>query len=257
MNEMEIEIPQEVREEIQRGSLFVLNHSGGKDSQAMTILLSRVVPEKQILIIHAELPEVDWEGIPEHIQKNNPNKYPVIYCQATKTFFEMVERRYETRPDVPSFPSPSTRQCTSDLKRGPIDKAVRHYLKNHPEFNNRAVHCVGLRAEESSARAQASEWKAYRRESIAGRKIFHWLPIHRLTNSDVFSVIKQAGQRPHWAYVAGMSRLSCCFCIMANTQDLQTAARLRPQLAQRYIQLEKKTGYTMSMNGKPLEAVIH
>lgn len=250
-----IEIPYAVQQEIDAGALFVLNHSGGKDSQAMSILLEGVIPRSQILVVHAELPEVDWDGIPAHIESTLPG-HAVVYTMAQKTFFSMVEHRFASRPSVPSFPSPSTRQCTSDLKRDPIDRVVRQYLKEHPEFHGRAVYCMGIRAEESSARAKASTWKAYKRGSRAGRTLFHWLPIHGLSTSEVFAIISKAGQRPHWAYAAGMSRLSCCFCIMASTEDLQTAAHLRPALAQRYIQLEKKTGYTMNMSQKPLETII-
>lgn len=231
----------------------MINHSGGKDSQAMTIMLSKILPPSQALIIHAELPGVDWEGIPQHIERNSYG-IKTAYTRASKTFFEMVESRFSKRPEVPSFPSPQTRQCTSDLKRGPIDKTVRHYLNAHPEFNRRAVHCIGIRSQESRSRAKAKTWNPYRRESIAGRSIFHWLPIHDLTENEVFSVIKREGQVPHWAYKAGMSRLSCCFCIMSSERDLRTAARLRPSLHQQYIQLEKKTGYTMSMDGKPIES---
>ena len=254
-NRISIDVPEYVQAEIDAGSLFVVNHSGGKDSQAMTALLSQVLPANQVLVIHAELPEVDWEGIPDHIETTAPNDWPIRYTQATKTFFQMVERRYEKDPNRPCFPSPSIRQCTSDLKRGPIDRTVRHYLKEHPELNKRVVHCVGIRAEESSSRAKATTWKEYKTESKAGRQVFHWLPIHHLTERQVYQVIRDANQEPHWAYLAGMSRLSCCFCIMANQKDLQTAARLKPGLFRRYVELEKRTGFTMSMAQKPLTEI--
>lgn len=249
-----MDVREEVRTEIEKGSLFVINHSGGKDSQAMTILLSKIIPKQQILVIHAELPEVDWEGIPAHIEHNSFG-LPVLYTRARKTFFEMVERRFERKPSVPSFPSPSTRQCTSDLKRGPIDKAVRSYLKDNPQHNGRVVHCIGIRAEESTGRAKAKDWTLYQRESIAGRTVFHWLPIHGLTESEVFSTIKVCGQTPHPAYSMGMTRLSCCFCIMSSHKDLKTASMLKPVLFSRYIELEKRTGYTMSMSRRSLETI--
>ena len=58
----DIAIPSECRELIHHGTLMAINHSGGKDSQCMTILLSRLVPREQILIIHAPLGEVEWPG---------------------------------------------------------------------------------------------------------------------------------------------------------------------------------------------------
>ena len=250
-----MKIPDYIKAEIEAGALFVVNHSGGKDSQAMAIKLKEILPPEQVLAVHAILPEVDWEGIPEHIEGTLPDGWELIYCQAGKTFFEMVERRYEKDNNRPCFPSPAIRQCTSDLKRGPIDKAVRHWLKAHPEHNKRVVHCVGIRAEESSARAKAPVWKRIDRESKAGREVFHWHPIAEMLIDEVFETIKNANEKPHWAYEAGMSRLSCAFCIMGSKADLATAARLKPDLYQRYVDLEKKTGFTMMMSKLTLEEV--
>jgi DNA sulfur modification protein DndC len=252
-------ITPEVQAEIDAGAVFVVNHSGGKDSQAMTIALREAgIPAEQILTIHVELPEVDWDGIPEHIEATLPTEWtrPVIYTRAGKTFFDMVERRYEKDPNRPCFPSPAIRQCTSDLKRGPIQKVVRHFAKTMPQFNGRVVHCIGIRAEESASRSKQKSWRFDKGQSLAGRCIHEWLPIHDWTATDVFEAIAEAGQDLHWAYDAGMSRLSCCFCIMASQKDLQTAAKLRPDLLQRYVDLEERTGFTMSMAQKPLQEVV-
>lgn len=249
-------LPQQVEQMRRDGALFVINHSGGKDSQAMTTLLSHHLPPEQVLVIHAELPVVDWAGIPEHIENTLPAGWPVRYVKAGKTLLDMVERRYATRPDAPSWPSPANRQCTSDLKRDPIAKLVRAHIKANPQFGGKVVHCIGIRAEESARRAKAETWKLNKRESKAGRTVFEWLPIHDLLEPEVYATIAQADQRPHWAYQAGMTRLSCCFCIMASERDLKTAAKLQPALLGRYIELEERTGYTMSMSRRPLTAIV-
>jgi hypothetical protein len=57
-----------IRELVERGALFVINHSGGKDSQAMATVMRRVIPADQLLVIHAELGEVEWDGIVGHIE---------------------------------------------------------------------------------------------------------------------------------------------------------------------------------------------
>lgn len=232
-------IKPEIQALIERGALFVVNHSGGKDSQAMLIKLREVVPAGQLLVIHADLPEVDWAGTEAHIRATI-GELPLIVCKAVKTFFQMVERRGQ-------FPSPQQRQCTSDLKRGPIDREIRRHLAAHPEFHNLVVSCMGLRAGESSARAKAIVFKRSERNSIAGREWYDWLPIHELSEAEVYGTIKAAGQEPHWAYAAGMSRLSCVFCIMGSKADTQTAARLNPELFRRYVELERRLGKTMRM----------
>ena len=229
---------------IARGALFVLNDSAGKDSQAQKIKVMSMVPRRQILIVHAVLPEVEWDGTIEHIEANSDG-IPIVYAHARKTLFEMVEHRG-------MFPSPANRQCTSDLKRGPIEREIRRYLKAHPEFGGLVVNCMGMRAEESAGRAKLNSFKFNKANSKAGREWYDWLPIHDWSAEDVFACIAAAEQKPHWAYAAGMTRLSCCFCIMSSQADLMTAAKLNPDLYRRYVETERRLGFTVSMSRKPL-----
>ena len=228
-----------VQELADRGALFAVNHSGGKDSQAMLAYIREHVPARQIVVVHAELPEVEWDGVIDHIRATIGD-LPLVITRARRTLLQMIEERG-------MFPSPQQRQCTSDLKRGPIERAIRHHLKAHPEFNGLVVNCMGMRAQESASRSKLTTFKLSAKNSVAGREWYDWLPIHDLTALQVFAMIANAGQEPHWAYAAGMTRLSCCFCIMASQADLTTAARLNPTLYKRYVQLERKTGRSMLM----------
>jgi len=233
---------------VARVALFVVNHSAGKDSQAMYLTLRELVPEEQLLVVHAELPGVEWDGTIDHIKATIGN-VPLIVCtNENKTFLDMVEARK-------MWPSPKNRQCTSDLKRGPIERTIRQYLKANPRFGGLVVNCMGMRAEESPGRSKLQPFKYHERNSVAGREWYDWLPIHHLRKDQVFEIIASAGQEPHWAYKAGMTRLSCCFCIMASQEDLRTAARLNVDLYRRYVQTERRIGHTMNMAGKSLEEV--
>ena len=203
-----IPVPPECREMIRRGALFALNHSGGKDSQAMTILLARIVPRQNLLAVHAPLGEVEWPGTIEHIEATIPGGVPLVLAPVAsgKTLLDRIEERGR-------FPSASVRWCTSDFKRSPIERELRRYLKAHPRFGGRVVNCMGHRADESAARAARAAWTRNAHNSKAGREWVDWLPVHALSTADVFRVIRDAGQSPHWAYAAGMRRLSCSFCI--------------------------------------------
>ena len=120
------------------------------------------------------------------------------------------------------------------------------YLKAHPRFEGRLVSAIGLRRDESAARAKRVPWKRNDRNSRAGREWFDWLPVFALTTQDVFRVIAEAGQKPHWVYSQGISRCSCTFCIFGSRADLRRAAELRPGLYARYTQLEQRIGHTLS-----------
>lgn len=241
---------------IAAGALVVANHSGGKDSQAMLIrLLASGIPAGQIVVVHASLGDMEWPGALELAQKQATDAgLAFIVARAEKSLLDMVEHRFATRPDAPSWPSAKYRQCTSDLKRGPIDREVRRYAKANG-FTT-IISAMGLRAQESASRAKRATFAPVERNSIAGRSWFEWNPIHDMTTTEVFETIRAAGQEPHPAYASGNDRLSCVFCIMANRGDLKNGARQRPDLYRRYVDLEKRTGYTMHMSQKSLTELV-
>lgn len=122
---------------------LVINFSGGKDSTAMLAYLCEKHPRVGKHVVYAD---TGWEhedaeewarsivarfNLPLHVVRN-PNK----------DFFQMVRHRR-------MFPSPAQRQCTSDLKRTPIQTWIRRNVADPV-----VVNCMGIRAEESPARAK-------------------------------------------------------------------------------------------------------
>ena len=254
-----IPVPPECREMIRAGALVAINHSGGKDSQTMTILVSRIVPPDQLMIVHAPLGEVEWPGTISHIRDTIPPGVPLIMAPVTsgKTLLEQVEERG-------MWPSKSARWCTSGAKRGPIERELRRYLKAHPRFEGRLVNALGLRRDESRDRARRIPWRRNERMSVAGREVYDWLPVFEFTTEHVFRVIAEAGQAPHPVYSFGMTRCSCSFCIFASRSDLRLAAELRPDLYEKYAQLERRIAHTLSptrkylpeLTGIPVEGAV-
>lgn len=262
---------------VERGALFFVNHSGGKDSQAMYALVRAIVPRDQIVVIHADLGQVEWEGVKDHIKANIDGHtleiaLPLNKTGATKDLLSSVEARHAkleakraaTGKRISPWFSPSQRWCTSDFKRGPIQREVRRIMGERGA--TLAVNCLGLRGDESDKRECGLDKQAFQASGVAvtlakcedlskaGREVYDWLPIHGLTTAEVFEAIAAAGQQPHPMYAAGMSRLSCCFCVMASRADLTKAAQLNPQLYAKYVEMEKKTGYTMQSK-KTLEEI--
>lgn len=236
-------------------TLWVINHSGGKDSQAAMIHALTLVPREHTIVVHASLGEFEWQGALEHAQKQAQDAgVPFIVARAAKTFGDMVESRFAKRPEVPSFPSSATRQCTSDLKRGPIEREIRAYAKEHGYTS--IVSIAGIRAQESAARAKQLPWKRNDSQSIAGREWWSWCPIFAWTVEQVLQSIKDAGQELHWAYKAGNERLSCVFCIMGSKRDLINGAKHNPELYAKLVALEEKTGYTMHQSRKSLRQIV-
>ena len=253
-----IEVPPQVSRLLESGALVVLCDSGGKDSQAMRILVRSVVPPEQLIVVHAHLREVEWPGAMEHARAGaERGGIPFVVAEARKSFFEMVEHRFAVRPGPgsPCWPSPANRQCTSDLKRGPIEREVRRVLAARGVF--KVITCMGIRGEESPKRAKVPILQRSDRNSVAGREWWEWLPVHSLTRESVLSVVEDAGESLHPAYAAGNDRLSCMFCIMGSRKDLRNAALANPPLLERFIELEERTGYTMHASRIPLRQLVH
>lgn len=253
--------------------LFVANHSGGKDSQATLIeMLEQQIPADRIVVIHADLGEVEWHGAKEIAERDAKHfgcQFEVataIYNDGSeKTLLNMIEKKFAEKPEVPSWPSPSCRSCTSDLKRGPIEKVIRRVMKERGV--SKVVNCAGMRAAESDDRAKLEPF-VYENENLnskgqpksklvaAGRQVWSWLPIFDLSTDDVFATVIDAGIELHPAYAAGNERLSCVFCIMGSKNDLYLGSIARPELYAKYLKLEAETGYTMHMDRIPLSQLV-
>lgn len=239
------------QEVIEQGGLFFVSHSGGKDSQAMYdhLVYDLKIPDDQIVVVHAHLGEIEWDGVLEHIKENIDHDINVVQAVTRdgepNDFLKMVTKRGK-------WPSPQYRQCTSDLKRGPIYKFIRKVMKDRGVLLG--VNCTGMRAEESAARSKRPEWSENKQLSKAGRSVFEWLPIHDWSTDQVFDRIYAAGQKPFWAYGERgelNQRLSCVFCIMGSVNDHRHGAAQRPELYAKLKQMEVTMDHTMFM-GKTL-----
>lgn len=265
------ELPTLMADLVDQGALFFCSHSGGKDSQAMYLYLRDKIPADQLVLVHADLSDVEWEGVQDHIKNTTEGKLHVVHNHL-KDFRSMVRKRG-------MFPSPQYRQCTNDLKVGPINKLIRKMMADRE--CTIGVNCTGIRAEESPNRAKKDEvaynkkltiferydcpkgstdkkgrvkrLKDYTTPKRGERLVYDWLPVFDWTVEEVFQAIKASGQRPHWAYEVGMTRLSCCFCIMASKGDLKTSAQHNPELLDKIADLEEEIGHTMFMkSGAPI-----
>ena len=74
----------EIEALIKKGALFVCNHSGGKDSQAMYLYLRLIIPASKLVVIYSHLDQVEWEGTEEHIWKTIDPAHRFFLVQARR-----------------------------------------------------------------------------------------------------------------------------------------------------------------------------
>lgn len=247
---------------------FVVNMSGGKDSVRMLGKIRELYPNQKTYVVYADtgfehvkpVSAEDWArarteqfGLGLDVVRN-PNK----------TYLQMVENRGK-------FPGPQQRQCTSDLKNGPIAKYIRHL----PE--RVIINCTGIRAAESSQRAKQNPWSFNEDLSIPERRtkegrvfqqarvVYNWMPIFE---EGLWEVIRWhwSNQVPlHPVYVPEyhcdgtkggyLRRFSCRVCIFSTDADIRAIHVNDPDAFYAVANLETRIGFTMK-NGVSLFQII-
>ena len=235
---------------------LLLNLSGGKDSTRMLGFVREKYPEVKTYAVMADtgfehvkpVPAVEWcrniaarFGLPLTVVRN-PNK----------TYLEMVRRRG-------MFPSAQFRQCTSDLKRGPVQK----FLRTIPE--KVVINCMGMRAEESAQRARQLPWKQDKELSTNGRTVYNWLPIFEESTEEVLGWHWQNGVPLHPVYVPEyhrdgteggyLRRFSCRVCIFATDHDVRMIHQHDREAFNQVSALEQEMGFTMK-SGRSLVQIV-
>jgi len=235
---------------------IVVNHSGGKDSQRMLGFIRENLPDVKTYVVMADT------GF-EHVQPITAEDFArqsaasfglplYVVRNPNKTYLQMVERRGK-------FPSSANRQCTSDLKRGPIEKFIRH-LKEKV-----IVNCTGIRAAESPARSKKHPWEVNHKLGIAGRQVWNWMPIFGESLKDVLTWHWQNNMPLHPVYVPEyhqdgtmggyLRRLSCRLCIFLTVADIHAVYAHDRVAFDLVANLEKRMNFTMRA-GKSLFDII-
>ncbi len=257
--------PTEINAALCDGAALAISISGGKDSQA---LLSAVLRVRRahgwtgpVFAIHSDLGRAEWTETPAFV-KYLAEAYGVDLVVVRREKGDLVDRMRDRMTKLegtgkPFWPSSSARYCTSDLKRDPIDKYLRRFDK--------VVCAMGLRAEESSARAKKLPCQFRTKIHNSVRDAFDWHPLLRWTQDDVWAelgtsqadldvrreqmrdgleTLALAGWPAHPAYVHGNERLSCALCILACRSDLINGARRHPDLYAELCAMERESGFT-------------
>ena len=222
---------------------ILVNTSAGKDSQAMLDEIVRIAREQgvaaRVTAVHCDLGRMEWQGTRE-LAEEQCAAYGVplrIVSRPQGNLLSQVEQRGK-------WPDSARRYCTSDHKRGQAAKVIvalhREWKARGGTGTFRLLSCMGLRAQESPARAKRVPFQRDDRLSTETRVVDAWLPIHDWSTDQVWERIRQSGVRHHRAYDLGMPRLSCCFCIFAPKAALVLAGKHNRELLDEYVAVEAR-----------------
>lgn len=233
--------------------IILVNSSAGKDSQATLDVAVEAARSAGVLnrlvVVHADLGESEWPGARE-LAAEHAGHYGLRFeVVARRTANGTVDTILDRVAQRGMWPDARRRWCTSDSKRGPVRTLMTRLVAELRDSEAvvgrpvRLLNVLGMRAQESCDRRNAVPFRHDRPASNGRRHVDEWRPIHSWTVEQVWARIAQAGTRPHPAYAAGMSRLSCRFCVLASRADLVCSARLNPEFADRHAAVERQTGH--------------
>lgn len=234
--------------DITKYHIILVNSSGGKDSQAMLDVVVGMAEEAgvkdRVVVVHADLGRVEWKGTAD-LARRQADHYGVRFEKIGRPGGDLLQHVRERR----MWPSPKQRYCTSDHKRDQASKVITKLVNATylPYGKVKVLNCMGLRAQESPARARRNPFQVDNRLTNTKRHVDVWLPIHDWTEDQVWANIKASGVEHHYAYDLGMPRLSCISCIFAPKPALVLAGKHNPELLDEYVEVEAEIGHTFKV----------
>ena len=206
--------------------MFSASFSGGKDSQVMLDLVTRVIPSEEFFVIYSntgyELPSS--LKLYEETKAFYEDKYPSLRFEMTKNHQDVLY--YWDEMDSPSR---IHRWCCAVMKTAPIYRRLKeiHGTGKQPKV----MAFEGVRAEESERRSQYSRiGRGVKHSNVINvRPIFEWsvteiwlyLLFHKLPINN--------------AYRKGLSRVGCVVCPLSSEIGDCMDNRIFPQTAKPFI----------------------
>jgi 3'-phosphoadenosine 5'-phosphosulfate sulfotransferase (PAPS reductase)/FAD synthetase len=205
------------------GRTVVCSVSGGKDSTAMALYLTRDLSLPDVRFVFAD---TGWE---------HPETYSYIRDVLTPLLGRVEWVGYAGGMGAlvrkkGMFPSRVIRFCTEELKVKPILAFIDGMLDRGAD----CVNAVGIRAGESDARSKLTEWEFNRKMDLDV-----WRPLLAWSEADVIAQHSSHGVTPNPLYLRGASLVGCWPCIFSRKKEIQFVAAHTPKVVETIREMER------------------
>ena len=200
--------------------IFVTSFSGGKDSQVVLDLVSRVIPSEDFIVVYSD---TGYELPPslmlyDSIKDMYLEKYPNLRFYIAKNHQSVLQYWDEI-----GTPSRIHRWCCSIMKSAPLSKLLKDVVGEGKQPN--AILFDGVRAEESPSRSSRSRIG----KNVKHNKIINVSPILEWNATEIYLYILLNGLPVNEAYRKGLSRVGCVICPYSSTWSEDLCGQLYPE----------------------------
>lgn len=206
--------------------IFITTFSGGKDSQVLLDLITRVIPAEDFIVVYSDTgyelpPSLDlYQKVKEYYTQQYPNLrfYTAKNHQSVLHYWDEI-----------GTPSRIHRWCCSVMKSAPLSRLLKEVVGKGKQPN--AVLFDGVRAEESQSRSSRSKIG----KNVKHNKIVNVSPILEWNATEVYLYILLNRLPVNEAYRKGLSRVGCVICPYSSSWSEDLCGQLYPDTLKPFV----------------------
>lgn len=198
---------------------FVCSFSGGKDSQVVLDLVSRVVPSKDLVVVYSD---TGYELPPSlELYKDVEAHYHSLYPEL-RFFVSRNHQKLMYYWDKMGAPSRVLRWCCSIMKSAPLARLLKELHGGEKQPN--VLLFDGVRAEESANRSNRDRI-GY---NVKHNNMINVSPILNWNLTEIYLYILSKDLPFNIAYRQGFSRVGCVICPYSSKWSENIASKVYP-----------------------------
>lgn len=220
---------------------FVVAFSGGKDSQVILDLVTRVLPVESF---KAVFQDTDMElpctyDIVKYTEEDYKYRFPNFTLHHATSDRKAIDLWKQYGP-----PSRVNRWCCSVMKTTVFRRKMKELLNT--EAQPKVAVFEGVRADESSRR------EAYERigANVKHPNLINCRAIFRWNNSEIFLYMFSRGIMLNPAYRMGLTRVGCGVCPFASDWSEYLIRRIYPDISKTYVAVIEDMARNLGLNSR-------